>query len=174
VILEESKAHTNMSVQKTSLILFSKSPPETFRIGRILGEGLKRGDCVALTGELGTGKTCLTQGIAKGMGVPDCYAITSPTFTLINEYPGRDAALYHLDVYRLTGSADLLEMGFEEYLLGSGVMVIEWAEKIMDSIPEEALSIGFSYLNEYVRKIEITRCPEGIDFWELGLNKGGC
>lgn len=172
--LEETNAHTDISVRKTSLILFSKSPSETFRIGRILGEGLKRGDCVALTGELGAGKTCLTQGIAKGMGVPDCYGITSPTFTLINEYPGRDAALYHLDVYRLTGSLDLLEMGFEEYLLGNGVIVIEWAEKIMDSIPEDALSIGFSYLDENIRKIEITGCPERIDFWELDLKKGGC
>jgi tRNA threonylcarbamoyladenosine biosynthesis protein TsaE len=163
-----------MLVQKASLVLFSKSPSETFRIGRILGEGLKRGDCVALTGELGAGKTCLTQGIAKGMGVPDCYAVTSPTFTLINEYPGRDAALYHLDVYRLTGSADLLEMGFEEYLLGNGVMVIEWAEKIKDSLPEEALCIVLSYLDESVRNIEISGCPERIDLWELGLKKGGC
>ncbi len=163
-----------MSVQKKSLVLFSKSPSETFRIGRILGEGLKRGDCVALTGELGAGKTCLTQGIAEGMGVPDCYAVTSPTFTLINEYPGRDAALYHLDVYRLTGSADLQEMGYEEYLLGSGVMVIEWAEKIIDSIPDEALCIRFSYMDDCLRKIEITGCPERIDFWEPGLRKGGC
>lgn len=88
-----------MFVQKEpSFVLISKSPSETFRIGRILGEGLKRGDCVALSGELGAGKTCLTQGIAKGMGVPDGYAVTSPTFTLINEYPGKDAALYHLDI----------------------------------------------------------------------------
>lgn len=170
----ECKAHTDMSVQKASFTLFSKSPSETFRIGKIMGEGLKRGDCVALTGELGTGKTCLTQGIAEGMGVPDCYAVTSPTFTLINEYPGRDAALYHLDIYRLTGSRDLQEMGFEEYLQGSGVMVIEWAEKIIDAIPEEALCIGFSYLAESIRKIEISGCTERIDFWKLALKKGGC
>jgi len=163
-----------MSVQRASLILVSNSPSETFRIGQVLGEGLRRGDCVALTGELGAGKTCLTQGIAKGMGVPDCYAVTSPTFTLINEYPGRDAALYHLDVYRLTGSADLPEMGYDEYLLGSGVMVIEWAEKIIDAIPEEALCIRLFYLDETVRHIEISGRPERIKFWEPGLKKGGC
>jgi tRNA threonylcarbamoyladenosine biosynthesis protein TsaE len=160
-----------MSVQKALLVLFSESQAETFRIGRILGQGLKRGDCVALTGVLGAGKTCLTQGIAKGMGVPDSFVVTSPTFTLINEYPGKDVPLYHLDVYRLNRSADLLEMGFEEYLLGSGVIVIEWAEKILDSIPEEALSIGISYLDESVRKIEMSGCPEIIDFWVTRLKK---
>jgi len=69
--------------------LLSKSPEETFRIGEILAEGLAAGDVVALTGELGAGKTCLTQGIASGLGVPENYVVTSPTFTLINEYPGR-------------------------------------------------------------------------------------
>jgi tRNA threonylcarbamoyladenosine biosynthesis protein TsaE len=117
-----------MAFQRSTVVLFSKSPSETFRIGRILGETLKGGDCVALTGELGAGKTCFTQGIARGLGVPDAYVVTSPTFTLLNEYPGKDTALYHLDVYRLTGSADLAEMGYEEYLQGGGVMVIEWAD----------------------------------------------
>jgi tRNA threonylcarbamoyladenosine biosynthesis protein TsaE len=159
---------------RKTIVLFSHSRSETFRIGWILGEVLKDGDCVALTGELGSGKTCLTQGIAKGIGVPDSYAITSPTFTLLNEYPGRETALYHLDVYRLSGSADLAEMGYEEYLSGGGVMVIEWAEKIMDQIPEEALFIKFSHLGENTREIEFTGCPERIDLWELNLRKGGC
>ncbi len=163
-----------MAELKSSLVLFSKSPSETFQIGRILGEGLKGGDCVALTGELGAGKTCLTQGIAKGMGVPDCYAVTSPTFTLLNEYPGRDAALYHLDVYRLSGPADLQEMGFEEYLLGTGVMVIEWAEKIISALPEDALNVNCSYIDENKRKIEISGYPERIAGWDLGFKKGGC
>ncbi len=157
-----------------TLVLFSNSPSETFRIGRILGEILKDGACVALTGELGTGKTCLTQGIAKGLGVPDSYAVTSPTFTLLNEYPGRESALYHLDVYRLTGSADLWDMGYEEYLFGGGVMVIEWAEKIMDQIPAGAVFINFSHLGENLRRIELTGCPERIDHWELNLRRGGC
>jgi tRNA threonylcarbamoyladenosine biosynthesis protein TsaE len=163
-----------MAFQSSNLILFSTSPPETFRIGRILGEALKGGDCVALTGELGAGKTCFTQGIAVGLGVPDCYAVTSPTFTLLNEYPGRDTTLYHLDVYRLNGSADLAEMGYDEYLHGGGVMAIEWAEKIMDQIPVGALFIKFSHLGENWRKIELSGCPERIDSCELNLRKGGC
>jgi tRNA threonylcarbamoyladenosine biosynthesis protein TsaE len=174
VIPEGREPYKESSAQKATFVLVSGSPSETFRIGRILGERLRRGDCVALTGELGAGKTCLTQGIAKGMGVPDCYAVTSPTFTLVNEYPGRDASLYHVDVYRLAGSPDLLEMGYEEYLLGSGVMVIEWAEKILRDIPEDALRIRISYLDEDERKIEISGGPERIDFRELYLTKGGC
>src|SRR5512140_3510402 len=118
---KSEKTKVPMARDGNTIVLFSNGPSETFRIGWILGEILKDGDCVALTGELGAGKTCLTQGIAKGLGVPDSYAVTSPTFTLLNEYPGRESALYHLDVYRLAGSGDLMEMGYEEYLSGGGV-----------------------------------------------------
>ena len=162
-----------MAGQRASLILISKSPTETFSIGRLLGEGLTGGDCVALTGELGAGKTCLTQGIAAGLGVPDGYVVTSPTFTLINEYPGGDTTLYHLDVYRLSGSADLEEMGFQEYLMSDGVMVIEWAEKVSDAIPDEALRVELSYMDEMVRRIEISGCPERIGSWERTFKQGG-
>ena len=162
-----------MAGQRASLILISKSPTETFSIGRLLGEGLTGGDCVALTGELGAGKTCLTQGIAVGLGVPDGYVVTSPTFTLINEYPGGESTLYHLDVYRLRGSADLEEMGFQEYLMSDGVMVIEWAEKVSDAIPDEALRVELSYMDETVRRIEISGCRERICSWERTFKQGG-
>jgi len=156
------------------VVLISKSPAETVRIGRILGEGLKAGDVVALTGELGSGKTCLTQGIACGLGVPENYAVTSPTFTLINEYPGREAALYHVDLYRLQGAADLADTGYEEYLSGGGVMVIEWAEKVLEAVPVDALFVVMTYLEENVRKIEISGYPDRIGFWEKTLKEGGC
>jgi tRNA threonylcarbamoyladenosine biosynthesis protein TsaE len=155
-----------MDTQRSSLVLISKSPLETLQIGRSLGAGLKGGDCVALKGELGAGKTCLTQGIAKGLGVPDGYAVTSPTFTLINEYPGKETTLFHLDIYRLTGSEDLEQIGYEEYLTRGGVLVVEWAEKIPDSIPEEALWVTFSYLDENVRKIEMSDTAERICCWK--------
>jgi tRNA threonylcarbamoyladenosine biosynthesis protein TsaE len=162
-----------MAGQQASLVLISKSPTETFYIGKMLGEGLTGGDCVALTGELGAGKTCLTQGIAAGLGVPDCYVVTSPTFTLINEYPGKKMSLYHFDVYRLKGSKDLDEMGYQEYLTSDGVMVIEWAEKISDVIPDEALHVELSYMDEYVRRIKISGCPDRIHSWERTLEQGG-
>jgi len=154
--------------------LISKSPAETFRIGRILGEGLKAGDVVALTGELGAGKTCLTQGIACGLGVPENYAVTSPTFTLINEYPGREAALFHVDLYRLQGAADLADMGYEEYLSGGGVMVIEWADKIREAVPDGAVCVALTYLEENVRKMEISGCRERVGRLERTLKEGGC
>jgi len=158
---------------RSSFVLISNNPGETFRIGKILGRFLKGGDCVALTGELGAGKTSLTQGIARGLGVSDRYAVTSPTFTLINEYPGRDIPLFHLDVYRLTGPADLDETGYDEYLLGNGVLVIEWAEKILAAVPDDALFIVMSALDESVRKMEFSGCPDRIDFWKGAFRKGG-
>jgi len=158
-----------MDTQRSSLVLVSKSPTETLRIGGRLGAGLRGGDCVALRGELGAGKTCLTQGIACGLGVPDGYAVASPTFTLINEYSGKKIALFHLDVYRLTGDADLEEIGYREYLGRGGVLVVEWAEKISGSIPDRALWVTLSYLDEYVRRIELTDTPERIGFWKAIL-----
>jgi len=139
----------------------------------MLGGVIRKGDVVALSGELGSGKTVLTQGIAMGLGVPACYAVTSPTFTLINEYPGKQMALYHMDAYRLAGTTDLAEMGYEEYIFGKGVMVIEWAEKIRDAIPVESISISFTYIDENVRGIEISGCRETIVSLERTLREGG-
>jgi tRNA threonylcarbamoyladenosine biosynthesis protein TsaE len=163
-----------VTAERSSVVLISKSPAETVRFGRILGEGLQAGDVVALTGELGSGKTCLTQGIAGGLGVPENYVITSPTFTLINEYPGREAALIHVDLYRLQGAADLADTGFEEYLSGGGVMVIEWAERIPEAVPDGAVCVALTYVEENVRKLELSGCRDRIGGWERILKEGGC
>ncbi len=161
-----------MDQQRTTLVLLSHCPAETVRIGRILGELLAAGDCVALVGELGAGKTCLTQGIAQGLGIPAGYAVTSPTFTLLNEYPGGKTGLYHFDVYRLTGPADLAETGFEEYLSHDGVVVIEWADKIEQQVPEGALYIVLSILEENVRKVEISGPRGQVDSCAAILHSG--
>jgi len=126
---------------------------------------------VALTGELGAGKTCLTQGVAKGLGIPESYYITSPTFTLINEYPGR-VHLYHMDAYRLSGPRDLVDMGYEEYFSGDGVVVIEWAEKVGDIIPAEAILINLEHIDGNKRKIRIS-CEFGISSIIRSLKKEG-
>jgi len=145
-----------MGENDLSICLISKSAEETFEIGRIVGEQLDPGDVLALIGELGAGKTCLTQGIARGLKVPEAYQITSPTFTLINEYPGR-VPLYHMDLYRLSGPEDLEGMGYEDYFYGDGVVVIEWAEKIRSILPARSLCVVMRYLDENRRDL----CFEG-------------
>lgn len=152
--------------------LISRCPEDTLRLGRIIGETLTRGDVIALVGELGTGKTTITQGIARGLGVPEKYYITSPTFTLINEYPGR-ITLYHLDVYRLSGSDDLGDMGYEEYFFGDGVAVIEWAEKIKDILPDDVVSINLSYREGSEREVEISGTSKRMSVIEEKYREGG-
>ena len=154
------------------LKMISGDPTKTFYIGRILGEALTAGDIVALTGELGAGKTCFTQGIARGLGVPEVYQITSPTFTLVNEYPGR-LNLIHLDVYRLSSSRDLQDLGYEEFFFGKGVTVIEWAEKIRDIIPEKSLSVTMAYLDQNQRSIDMKGQPDQITRISNVLKEGG-
>ena len=132
--------------------LISDSREQTLEVGRLIGAILERGDIVALIGELGSGKTCLTQGMAKGLGVEENVPVVSPTFTLINEYPGK-IPLIHLDVYRLSGPRDLEDMGYEEYFEGGGIIVIEWAEKIRDILPAKTLFISMRYIDENTREM---------------------
>ncbi|HLA28127.1 MAG TPA: tRNA (adenosine(37)-N6)-threonylcarbamoyltransferase complex ATPase subunit type 1 TsaE [Syntrophales bacterium] len=145
----------------TNFTFISHGPQETYAFGKNLGETLFSGDVVALSGELGTGKTCLAQGIARGLGVPEEYKITSPTFTIINEYPGR-LILYHLDVYRLSGTRDLEEIGYDECFNDKGVVIVEWAEKIRDALPKGTLFVLLTYLDENRRKIMLSDNPERI------------
>ncbi len=154
------------------MILISGNPEETFLIGMTIGENLDVSDVVALVGELGTGKTCLTQGIARGIGVPEGNRITSPSFTLINEYQGR-MILYHFDLYRLTGIRDIEDMGYEDYLFGEGVSVIEWADKIKDFLPDQTLFISFKYLDENKRKIVISGDRRKVAKISNALKRGG-
>jgi len=156
----------------TRFDLISNSPGSTLDIGRIIGENLTGGQVVALTGELGTGKTCLTQGIAKGLGISEKYYITSPTFTLINEYPGR-VPLYHMDVYRLSGPGDLEDMGYAEYFYGDGVVVVEWAEKVADILPAGALMIDLEHGSDSdTREMRIS-CESDVSSIVGMLRKGG-
>jgi tRNA threonylcarbamoyladenosine biosynthesis protein TsaE len=168
VLQEQAK----MGTDKSSFEIVSDSPARTFNIGCFIGQQLSAGDIIALTGELGAGKTSLTQGIASGLGVSKKYQITSPTFTLVNEYPGR-LALYHVDVYRLAGSDDLLAMGYEDFFFGKGVTVIEWAEKIRDILPEESYLIRMIYVDENTRKIEIKGNDQVLSALVNELNVGG-
>ena len=118
----------------------SFSPQQTESIGFELGQKAKAGDIYCLSGDLGVGKTVFTRGFAKGLGVEEEY-ITSPTFTIINEYKGR-LNLYHFDVYRIGSIEEMDDTGYEEYFFGDGVCLIEWAELIEEIIPPEAVWIN--------------------------------
>jgi tRNA threonylcarbamoyladenosine biosynthesis protein TsaE len=119
--------------------VISASPAETRRLGIWVGRRLKPGDVISLRGDMGTGKTLFTRGIAEGLGVLRGQGVRSPTFTLIHEYKGRHP-IYHIDLYRLWGN-ELDEIGWEEYLCGEGVTVIEAAEKLGQRLPQERLDV---------------------------------
>lgn len=128
---------------------------DTREFGKELAKKLKPGDVVALIGDLGTGKTTLTKSIAEGLGITEM--ITSPTFTIVQEYTEGRLPLYHFDVYRLCDLEEMYELGYEEYFFGQGVCVVEWADQIMEIIPEDAIVIRIEYganEDERIYKIE--------------------
>lgn len=163
---------TACQMKQNEVTVESRSPDETIAIGKIVGLTLQGSDVVALVGDLGAGKTCLTQGIAQGLDVPVNYYVTSPTFTLVNEYPGR-IPLYHMDVYRLSDAGDVGDLGYEEYLNGDGVVVIEWAEKIEEVVPATALFVNIEHRDDNERKITFAGLSDKIDVLRNKLSEGG-
>ncbi len=134
------------------LCVRSPSAEETQRLGTALGELLTAGDVIALTGELGSGKTCLVQGIARGLGVEAGVPITSPTFTLIGEYPAR-VPLRHADFYRVESYARLDDAGFGDLLDGRGVLIVEWPERFPEALPAERLEIRIEFQGDSSRRL---------------------
>jgi len=134
------------------LVIVTHGPEETEQLGERLGKRLQSGDVVALSGELGAGKTCLVRGLARGWGAVDHP--TSPTFTLINEYRReRDSQrFYHVDAYRLADARDAQTLGLEDALDAAGVVVVEWAERIRGALPDAALWIEVEDLGGDVRR----------------------
>ena len=124
-------------------IIIMKNESETEVFGMTLAGRLKPGTVVALTGDLGTGKTALTKAIAKGLGIDD--VITSPTFNIVKEYRSGRLPLFHFDVYRIGDIEEMYEIGYEEYFYGEGVCVVEWADIIDDIIPDDSLRIHIEY-----------------------------
>lgn len=119
------------------------SEQEVTEHGIRLGEEAMPGQVIALTGDLGAGKTTLTKAIARGLGVSEM--ITSPTFTIVKEYRSGRLPLFHFDVYRIGDIDEMYELGYEEYFYGDGLCVIEWADLIEELIPEDALRISIAY-----------------------------
>ncbi|MDR0561116.1 MAG: tRNA (adenosine(37)-N6)-threonylcarbamoyltransferase complex ATPase subunit type 1 TsaE [Spirochaetaceae bacterium] len=132
--------------------IVAASPEETAGAGEKLAERLHAGSVVALRGGLGAGKTCFAKGVARGLGVQE--EVTSPTYTIVSEYEGR-LPLYHIDAYRLQGDADFSNIGGEELLFGAGVSIIEWSERLPQSIPEDAVVVEINLLEDGRRAIQI-------------------
>lgn len=130
----------------------SHSPDDTIRLGQKIGKVLQEGNLVALNGDLGAGKTCLIQGIASGLNSKD--HVSSPSFSLIKEYSG-DKLIYHFDLYRLSKSEELEELGYEEYFYSKGITLIEWAEKIRDYLPGSRLNIHIRLSGKHISFREI-------------------
>jgi tRNA threonylcarbamoyladenosine biosynthesis protein TsaE len=144
------------------LDLVSHSPEETQRIGVCLGRLARAGDVFLLVGKLGAGKTCLTQGIAWGLNIKD-YAL-SPSFVIMRELYGR-LTLYHIDLFRLDAQAEIEDLGLDDYLYGSGVCVVEWAEKWLGLLPEEHLLIELDFRDDTQRGLHLK--PSGKRYREL-------
>ena len=145
------REHEAVSGNETTVT--TESPEETQAFGARLARDLTPGTIIALIGDLGSGKTCLTQGICAGLDVQDY--VTSPTFTLINEYQGR-LPVYHFDMYRIEKLEEIHELGCDEYFFGDGICIIEWAEKIRSALPVERMEINLERLGDTKRKLTIT------------------
>lgn len=134
------------------LELVTGSPEETQELGRRLGELAEPGDVFLMTGDLGSGKTCLTQGIARGLGVKE--NALSPTFVIMREMHGR-LPLYHVDLYRLDRLEEAEDLGLDDYFYGSGVSVVEWAEKALGLMPPERMMVRIDYLSDTERRMHL-------------------
>ncbi len=144
------------------LEIISRSPEQTQELGLRLGELAQPGDVLLMIGNLGAGKTCLTQGIARGLGIAG-YA-SSPSFVLVREYHGR-LPLYHIDLYRLEQVAEVADLGIDEYLYGKGLTVVEWADRALNLMPPQHLLIQIVPLSLRRRKLYLE--PRGQRYEEM-------
>ncbi len=144
----------NHSLQN-ELRITTRSLEETRSLGQAIGAYIESGIAIALTGDLGSGKTAFVQGLARGLDVPERFYITSPTYTLINEYPGR-LRLFHIDLYRIGDIDEPADLGFEEIFDGSAVVAVEWAGILPEEFLSECLSLELIIIDDVSRKIRIT------------------
>lgn len=140
-----------------NLIIHTASPEETRRLGTYFGNALDAPAIIGLTGDLGCGKTVFVQGLAKGLAVPQHYPVTSPTYTLINEYPGR-LPLFHVDLYRLISTDELSDIGLNDIAGAGGIMVIEWADRLPEGILSKDMAVSIAMTGDDTRRFQIFFC----------------
>lgn len=151
-----------MSPAVSWLCLRSRSPQATQALGRKLGELAQPGDVLLLVGGLGMGKTCLAQGLARGLGIAE--PVSSPSFVLLREYQGR-LPLYHIDLYRLERQAEVADLGLDEYFYGPGVSAVEWADRALDLMPPERLLVEMEFVSARRRRFLLQ--PAGQRYLDL-------
>ena len=142
------------------MIIETRSPEETFELGKKIGEAAKPGQGYTLNGDLGVGKTVFTQGVAAGLGITE--PVSSPTFTIVQVYEEGRLPFYHFDVYRIGDIEEMEEIGYDDYFFGEGICLIEWAELIRDILPEKRIEVtiekdltqGFDYRRITVQEVE--------------------
>ncbi|MBQ4040786.1 MAG: tRNA (adenosine(37)-N6)-threonylcarbamoyltransferase complex ATPase subunit type 1 TsaE [Oscillospiraceae bacterium] len=134
------------------MTIISSSWEQTFNVGKELAAKLNPGDVIAFHGDLGAGKTVFVRGLAEGLGLD--ARVTSPTFTIVNEYDGK-IPLFHFDMYRLSGSDELFEIGWEDYLSRGGICAVEWSEITEDAFPENTINIHIKKIDDNSREITI-------------------
>ena len=135
------------------MVIETNSEAETVLAGEQMGKMLLPGDVLAFYGDLGAGKTAFIRGVARGLGIAS--RVSSPTFTIVNEYPG-PVPLFHFDMYRLGSSDELFEIGWEDYLTRGGVCCVEWTENVADAMPAEAVAVTIEKTGETTRKITVS------------------
>lgn len=156
------KLNVSPILEPNTLDFISHSEAQTRRLGARLASFLQLGDVMALIGDLGSGKTRWIQGVCQGLGVTD--PVISPTFTLVNEYQGR-CPVYHIDLYRLADVAETITFGLEDYIYGSGISLIEWADRVKKLLPADHLAVELYHLEETKRRVVLR--PHGQRFKTL-------
>ena len=144
------------------VVLTTASAEETEAVGRVLGASVSGPVVITLTGDLGAGKTCFARGFARGLGVDEAYPVTSPTYTIVNEYPGR-LPLFHLDLYRLGGCEELEEIGYRDMIQEKGVLLVEWPERADDEDLGTDLAISLVETDADSREITLVFLHEKVD-----------
>ena len=157
---ERSEQQPEFVWEGGAMIIETRSPEETFELGKKIGEAAKPGQVYTLNGDLGVGKTVFTQGVAAGLGITE--PVSSPTFTIVQVYEEGRLPFYHFDVYRIGDIEEMEEIGYDDYFFGEGICLIEWAELIGDILPEKRIEVtiekdltqGFDYRRITVQEVE--------------------
>ena len=157
---ERSEQQPEFVWEGGAMIIETRSPEETFELGKKIGEAAKPGQVYTLNGDLGVGKTVFTQGVAAGLGITE--PVSSPTFTIVQVYEEGRLPFYHFDVYRIGDIEEMEEIGYDDYFFGEGICLIEWAELIRDILPEKRIEVtiekdltqGFDYRRITVQEVE--------------------